>query len=67
MTDLLNPAELDALITRLNRLKAHLADPGTRLLRPHEWDQVVAHGLGVEQHGYQYTLSQKANNPGRGY
>lgn len=44
MTDLLNPAEIQALIQRLNVLKAKLRDAqaANKLLQPNQWAQFIA-------------------------
>jgi hypothetical protein len=69
MSDLLDSAEIDALIVRLNKLKTHLQQLAMngQLLDPTQWDVVVAQGIANEGNNYQYTLMHKANNPSRGY
>lgn len=63
MMDLLSPREIDALITRLNKLKAvigPLAQKG-QLLDPDQWTKAMAKGLLDENKNYYGDFNRKKN------
>lgn len=52
MSDLLSPAEIEALIKRFRKVQDHLRDIKTMLLEPHEWTDAVSKGLLQEDKSY---------------
>ena len=66
MSDLLNKAELDALVVRLAKLKSHLAGHIHLLPPAADWS-AFSDVITNEKRGYQYTQAQRAGNAARGY
>lgn len=56
--DLLSPAEIAALISRFNMLRASLRDKTTVLLKPAQWTDAVAQGLLDEKRSYWSAIQQ---------
>jgi hypothetical protein len=52
MSDLLSPAEIQALVDRFGKVIAHLNDIQTLLLKPEEWNDGVSKGLLEEEKSY---------------
>lgn len=74
MSDLLDPNEMAALITRLTALKVHLNAKlaAGELMDPADWDVVVAQDMNQEGGtdrgtNYAYTLDDKGRSGARGY
>ncbi|MBD2844301.1 hypothetical protein IDH44_03795 [Paenibacillus sp. IB182496] len=55
MQDLLNPAEIGALMERLDKLQTHLQklQSDNKLLAPGEWNDITAEALAAENNGYE--------------
>ena len=64
MGDLLSPAEITALVSRVNKLKTHLAilQNSNQLLEPHQWNNNTANALRTEEKGYYAVLTNRVLN-----